>query len=438
MKCSFNPYEGNEPYIFVSYAHKDSAAVFSIIEKLNERGFRIWYDEGIELGSEWPEDIANHIDKCSALIAFHSSNSVKSNNCRHEINFAIEGYKDILSIYLEKVELTRGMKMQLSSFQSTNLYEYNEDEVYKFYERLFSTRVLQPCKNVRANKIVPIILMLGVSGNLAESDDFYYAVLAMIQSFAAASEKNTAYEIAIILFSEDAYCHTEFTDARNLKELPPLKYINSIGHKDSNSHAEDLRIVSDMVRRGIIPQGSKALSLIVSLQNARASTKKSYYDFRVSGMCSIGKAIRIAKNMIKNLNKSKDSCILPTIILISDDYKTYSPKENFENRDKIKEKYFFTNEPMLIIKDENSKNPLEDYKETLADFISDKLTSKCRRISIGIGDKVDFEALAKFATDVSFCINVKDESFIFNKFKAAAALIITLETPNGKLDRYLI
>ena len=40
-------YEGKDPYIFVSYAHKDSAAVFRLVEQLNERGYRICYDEGI-------------------------------------------------------------------------------------------------------------------------------------------------------------------------------------------------------------------------------------------------------------------------------------------------------------------------------------------------------------------------------------------------------
>ena len=54
-------YEGKEPYIFVSYAHKDSPAVFHIVEQLSARGYRIWYDEGIEPGSEWPEYIANHL-----------------------------------------------------------------------------------------------------------------------------------------------------------------------------------------------------------------------------------------------------------------------------------------------------------------------------------------------------------------------------------------
>ena len=57
------PYEGNRPYIFISYAHANSPAVMQITEVLSERGYRIWYDEGIEVGSEWPEYIAEHLAK---------------------------------------------------------------------------------------------------------------------------------------------------------------------------------------------------------------------------------------------------------------------------------------------------------------------------------------------------------------------------------------
>ena len=36
-------YNGSEPYIFVSYAHKDSEEVFSTIEQLTSLGYRVWF-----------------------------------------------------------------------------------------------------------------------------------------------------------------------------------------------------------------------------------------------------------------------------------------------------------------------------------------------------------------------------------------------------------
>ena len=46
-------YKGENPYIFVSYAHKDKDIVYPVIEELQNRGYRIWYDEGIEASEEW-------------------------------------------------------------------------------------------------------------------------------------------------------------------------------------------------------------------------------------------------------------------------------------------------------------------------------------------------------------------------------------------------
>ena len=71
-------YEGKEPYIFVSYAHKDDDQVFEILSALGEKGYRVWYDEGITPGSEWTEDIARHLDDSAMVIAFITPASMAS------------------------------------------------------------------------------------------------------------------------------------------------------------------------------------------------------------------------------------------------------------------------------------------------------------------------------------------------------------------------
>ena len=50
MSRFFKPYEGNRPYLFISYAHKQSEEVVSTIRILYEKGWRLWYDEGIPAG----------------------------------------------------------------------------------------------------------------------------------------------------------------------------------------------------------------------------------------------------------------------------------------------------------------------------------------------------------------------------------------------------
>lgn len=137
-------YEGNEPYIFVSYAHKDSASIFRIIEMLNKRGYRVWYDEGIEPGSEWPEYIANHLLRADVVMAFLTPRSVKSVNCRREINFALSKDKPVLTIFMEDLEVPAGMQLQLSAQQSVLYYQYDSEE--RFLDKVETCQYLGPCR----------------------------------------------------------------------------------------------------------------------------------------------------------------------------------------------------------------------------------------------------------------------------------------------------
>lgn len=140
-KANFKAYEGSNPYIFISYAHKDSEAVYPIISQLNAEGYRVWYDDGISAGSEWPEYIARHLDKCEAVVFFASPNSISSDNCRREVNFAMSRSKKFISIVLEPTDFTLGMELQLSSQQSIMKYELPDDET--FYAKLLTSPSLE-------------------------------------------------------------------------------------------------------------------------------------------------------------------------------------------------------------------------------------------------------------------------------------------------------
>lgn len=146
MDTYFNPYEiyeGDKPFIFISYAHEDSHIVIPIVESLQKEGFRVWYDEAIELGSEWPEYIAEHLAICSCCLAFITKNSLESINCRQEINFAITHDRNPVAIYLEEVQLTPGMELRLGSIKAMYYTKFKDHE--KFLYKLRTAKLLQPC-----------------------------------------------------------------------------------------------------------------------------------------------------------------------------------------------------------------------------------------------------------------------------------------------------
>ena len=138
------PYEGSEPYIFISYSHKDMDRVAPILDRLDDEGFRLWYDEGIDPGSEWPESIARHLAGARCCLAFISDNSIRSQNCRREINFALSRTAGFLSVILEECQMSPGMELQISTYQALMYHKYADKE--GFYKRLVGLDVLQSCR----------------------------------------------------------------------------------------------------------------------------------------------------------------------------------------------------------------------------------------------------------------------------------------------------
>ena len=134
------PYEGDQPFMFVSYSHKDRDKVFPVIARMQKEGCRLWYDEGVHAASQWDEFIARHISRCAYVIAFISKNYIESENCRDEINYARDLNKERLLVYLDKTDLPMGMAMRLKRLQAIYRYECGSGE--EFYEKLFSAKGL--------------------------------------------------------------------------------------------------------------------------------------------------------------------------------------------------------------------------------------------------------------------------------------------------------
>ena len=126
-------------YIFASYSHKNMKEVFSVIKKLADARYRIWYDEGIEPGNEWPEEVGKALTGCQLFVVFMSPAAMESRNVRNEINFASGENKSVMVVNLQPAELSEGMKLQIGTVQFINKQEMSESD---FIEKM--KRVLDP------------------------------------------------------------------------------------------------------------------------------------------------------------------------------------------------------------------------------------------------------------------------------------------------------
>ena len=134
----FPAYQGDDPYLFVSYSHDDSELVYPEIERFHNDKCNIWYDEGIPSGERWQEEVENALINSSLFIVFISRNSVASPNVRNEISLAIKKRIDIIPIYLESTNLEgHGLGLQIESIQSIYKHRMSDEGYIKRYRKEF-------------------------------------------------------------------------------------------------------------------------------------------------------------------------------------------------------------------------------------------------------------------------------------------------------------
>jgi hypothetical protein len=119
----FEAYKGNQPYLFISYSHKDSQVVFKELTGLYHFGYRIWYDEGIDPGNEWPDEVAQALEKSAFFIVFISPNSINSQNVKNEINFALNKHKPFLAVHITDAVLPSGLLLRMGDIQAILRYK---------------------------------------------------------------------------------------------------------------------------------------------------------------------------------------------------------------------------------------------------------------------------------------------------------------------------
>ena len=68
----------NARYVFVCYAHDERDLVVEQIRWLRANGFEIWFDEAIEAGTRWSEDLARAVEGSAAVLYFLSPTSANS------------------------------------------------------------------------------------------------------------------------------------------------------------------------------------------------------------------------------------------------------------------------------------------------------------------------------------------------------------------------
>jgi len=119
----FNACDGTAPYVFISYAHSDSADVYPLIRSLHASGFPVWYDEGIEAGDDWANKVATSLEKAKLCLLFATPKSVTRDNVLREVVFAAEHGIPVAVIRMGIGELPGSFAEKLAGAESIDLAE---------------------------------------------------------------------------------------------------------------------------------------------------------------------------------------------------------------------------------------------------------------------------------------------------------------------------
>ena len=152
MFCKAKSYKGKGSYAFISYCHRDGKKVYPILERLAREGYHIWYDAGIEVGKDWTEVIADNLKQASVCIAFFSHESLKSLHCKREVKYAILQNIPFIAVFLESVEVSAGLEMQLAMVQSIDYTEYETESTV--VSKLIGSKLIEKCKGQPDESVV--------------------------------------------------------------------------------------------------------------------------------------------------------------------------------------------------------------------------------------------------------------------------------------------
>lgn len=157
-----SPYQEYEPYAYLSYAHADRETVYRIARKLQNRGYRIWFDDGISVGSIWMDEIINRLSHSAVYIAFISRSFTNSINCASELRYALDMDKPIIYVLLEEFELPSVLQYFLTGYPCINFSD-NHYDITQLCEALEHNK-LREDNTVPLNELKVVFLGDGDSG----------------------------------------------------------------------------------------------------------------------------------------------------------------------------------------------------------------------------------------------------------------------------------
>ncbi len=252
-----NSYDGDEPYIFVSYSHVDVPRVREILKRVDKEKFRYWYDDTMEIGEDFRLELQTRIENCSAFLLFISDASMQSKYCGMEIITAYKNNKRIFPVYLDDTtEIPGALKMILENLQHVKGSSVNKDT--KYIDKLISSL---PIETMRSLSIEDDVLVCCKDGS------HFISIPEGVRIIGAGAFKNCESLEDIDVGDEVEAMMTE--SFRGCKRLQKLDIPQNIRFVGESSFRDCTSLTQITVRNDDIELGERAFENCASLEQVQ-------------------------------------------------------------------------------------------------------------------------------------------------------------------------
>lgn len=120
---SVEPYDGEQPALYVSYAREDWDVVAPEVEALQRLGLRVWFppDDSDELG-----DAAGRLKAAPFVLVFVTPDALESEPVRQEVSLTLQESKDALAVHLVETPMQGPNGLLLGRLQTVNKYRMTD------------------------------------------------------------------------------------------------------------------------------------------------------------------------------------------------------------------------------------------------------------------------------------------------------------------------
>ena len=122
--------------VFISYNRQSESIVRSLVGDIEELGNTVWFDQELSGGQVWWDQILAKIRNCDLFVFVLTSESVNSEACKQEYNYADALGKPILPILVADGVSTNLLPSALSKVQFIDYRQQDRSSAFRLARAL--------------------------------------------------------------------------------------------------------------------------------------------------------------------------------------------------------------------------------------------------------------------------------------------------------------